>query len=51
MSKSTFWFRTRSKEDIENSARKIIGLGAKAVLIKGAFKRYERKDFFLDSKW
>ena len=27
--------KIRSEEDIENSARKIIGLGAKAVLIKG----------------
>ncbi len=39
----------RSKEDIENSARKIIGLGAKAVLIKGGgLKDMKGKDFFLD---
>ena len=38
-----------SKEDIENSARKIIGLGAKAVLIKGGgLKDMKGKDFFLD---
>ena len=37
------------KEDIENSARKIIGLGAKAVLIKGGgIKDMKGKDFFLD---
>ena len=46
----------RSKEDIENSARKIIGLGAKAVLIKGGgLKDMKGKDFFLDlngrKKW
>ena len=39
----------RSKEDIENSARKIIGLGAKAALIKGGgLKDMKGKDFFLD---
>jgi len=39
----------KSKEDIENSARKIIGLGAKAVLIKGGgLKDMKGKDFFLD---
>ncbi|MDC3040826.1 bifunctional hydroxymethylpyrimidine kinase/phosphomethylpyrimidine kinase [Prochlorococcus sp. AH-736-B08] len=38
----------RSKEDIENSARNIIGLGAKAVLIKGGgLKDMKGKDFFL----
>ena len=45
------WFREiiRSKEDIENSARKIIGLGARAVLIKGGgLKDMKGKDFFLD---
>jgi len=37
------------KEDIENAARKIIGLGAKAVLIKGGgIKDMKGKDFFLD---
>ena len=46
----------RSKEDIENSARKIIEMGAKAVLIKGAgLKDFKGKDFFLDlngkKKW
>ena len=46
----------KSKEDIENSARNIIGLGAKAVLIKGGGLNDMRgKDFFLDSngrkKW
>ena len=45
-----------SKEDIENSARNIIGLGAKAVLIKGGgLEDMKGKDFFLDSngrkKW
>ena len=41
----------RSKEDIENSARNIIGLGAKAVLIKGGgLKEMKGKDFFLDLK-
>jgi hydroxymethylpyrimidine/phosphomethylpyrimidine kinase len=41
--------KIRSKEDIENSARKIIGLGAKAVLIKGGgIKDMKGKDFFLD---
>ena len=39
----------RSKEDIENSAKIIIGLGAKAVLIKGGgLKDMKGKDFFLD---
>ena len=39
----------RSIEDIENSARKFIGLGAKAVLIKGGgLKGMKGKDFFLD---
>ena len=39
----------RSEEDIENSARNIIGLGAKAVLIKGGgLKDMKGKDFFLD---
>ena len=39
----------RCKEDIENSARKIIGLGAKAVLIKGGgIKDLKGKDFFID---
>ena len=46
----------KSKEDIENSARNIIGLGAKAVLIKGGgLNNMRGKDFFLDSngrkKW
>ena len=37
------------KEDIENSARNIIGMGAKAVLIKGGgLKDMKGKDFFLD---
>ena len=41
----------RSKEDIENSAKIIIGLGAKAVLIKGGgLKDMKGKDFFLDLK-
>ena len=39
-----------SKEDIENSARNIISLGAKAVLIKGGgLKDMKGKDFFLNS--
>jgi len=39
----------RSEEDIENSARNIIGLGAKAVLIKGGgLTDMKGKDFFLD---
>jgi len=39
-----------SEEDIENSARNIISLGAKAVLIKGGgLKDMKGKDFFLDS--
>ncbi|ABB49423.1 Phosphomethylpyrimidine kinase [Prochlorococcus marinus str. MIT 9312] len=46
----------RNKEDIENSARNIISLGAKAVLIKGGgLKEMKGKDFFLDlngrKKW
>ena len=40
-----------NKEDIENAARIIIGLGAKAVLIKGGgLKDMKGKDFFLDSE-
>ena len=40
----------RSKEDIEKSARNIIRMGAKAVLIKGGgLKNMKGKDFFLDS--
>ena len=39
----------KSKEDIEKSARNIIGLGPKAVLIKGGgLKDMKGKDFFLD---
>ena len=39
----------RSKEDIESSARNIIGMGAKAVLIKGGgLQDMKGKDFFLD---
>ena len=41
----------RSEEDIENSARNIIGLGAKAVLIKGGGLTdidIKGKDFYLD---
>ena len=39
----------RSEEDIENSARKIVDMGAKAVLIKGGgLKDMKGKDFFLD---
>ena len=39
-----------SKEDIEKSARNIIDMGAKAVLIKGGgLKDMRGKDFFLDS--
>ena len=38
-----------NKEDIENSARNIIGMGAKAVLIKGGgLQDMKGKDFFLD---
>ena len=38
-----------NKEDIESSARNIIGMGAKAVLIKGGgLKDMKGKDFFLD---
>ena len=38
-----------SKEDIENAAINIIGMGAKAVLIKGGgLKDMKGKDFFLD---
>ena len=41
--------KIESKEDIENSARNIISLGAKAVLIKGGgLKGMKGKDFFLD---
>ena len=41
--------KINSKEDIENSARNIISLGAKAVLIKGGgLKDMKGKDFFLD---
>ena len=40
----------KSEEDIENSAKNIIGLGAKAVLIKGGgLKNMKGKDFFIDS--
>ena len=39
----------KSIEDIENSAKIIVGLGAKAVLIKGGgLKDMKGKDFFLD---
>ena len=39
----------KSKEDIENAAINIIGMGAKAVLIKGGgLKDMKGKDFFLD---
>ena len=39
----------RSKEDIENAAKNIIGMGAKAVLIKGGgLEDMKGKDFFLD---
>ena len=38
-----------NKEDIENSARNILGMGAKAVLIKGGgLKDMKGKDFFID---
>ena len=38
-----------SKEDIENAAKNIIGLGAKAVVIKGGgLEDMKGKDFFLD---
>ena len=38
--------KIRIEEDIENSARNIIGLGAKAVLIKGGgLKDMKGKDF------
>ena len=38
-----------SKDDIENAARNIIGMGSKAVLIKGGgLKDMKGKDFFLD---
>ncbi len=41
--------KIRSKEDIENAAKNIIGLGAKAVLIKGGgLKDMKGRDFFLD---
>ena len=40
-----------SKEDIENAAINIIGMGAKAILIKGGgLKDMKGKDFFLDFK-
>ena len=40
----------KTKEDIENSAKNIIDLGAKAVLIKGGgLNHMKGKDFFLDS--
>ena len=39
----------KCQEDIENSARNIIDMGANAVLIKGGgFKNMKGKDFFLD---
>ena len=39
----------RTKEDIENAARYIIGMGAKAVLIKGGgLKNMKGNDFYLD---
>ena len=39
----------RTKEDIENAARDIIGMGAKAVLIKGGgLKNMKGNDFYLD---
>ena len=39
----------RNKEDIENAARDIIGMGAKAVLIKGGgLKNMKGNDFYLD---
>ena len=39
----------KSKEDIEDSAKNIIGLGAKAVLIKGGgLKDMKGIDFFID---
>ena len=39
----------RDKEDIENAARDIIGMGAKAVLIKGGgLKDMKGMDFFID---
>jgi len=42
--------KIKSKEDIENAAIKIIGLGSKAVLIKGGgLSDLKGKDFFLDS--
>jgi len=38
-----------NKEDIENSARNILGMGAKSVLIKGGgLKDMKGKDFFID---
>ena len=38
-----------TKEDIENAARDIIGMGAKAVLIKGGgLKNMKGNDFYLD---
>jgi len=42
-------FEIKTKEDIENSAINIMGLGAKAVLIKGGgLKDMKGKDFFVD---
>ena len=39
----------RNKEDIENAGKTIIGMGAKAVLIKGGgLKDMKGKDFFID---
>ena len=39
----------RSKEDIENAARNIISMGAKAVLVKGGgFNHMKGQDFYLD---
>ena len=39
----------RNKEDIENAGKNIIGMGAKAVLIKGGgLKDMKGKDFFID---
>ena len=42
-------FEIRNKKDIENAARNIVSMGAKAVLIKGGgLKDMKGKDFFLD---
>ncbi len=42
--------KIKNKEDIENAAINIIGMGAKAILIKGGgLKNLKGKDFFLDS--